>query len=80
MAQAAAEGKLDEFLKQEMPDNEYARNLASMMMGMTGMMLNMGTAGNHASRQPQGQEEHPGETPAPAGEPGRKFRTMFARR
>jgi hypothetical protein len=38
MAQAAAEGKLDEFLKKEMPDNEYARNLASMMMGMTGMM------------------------------------------
>lgn len=38
MAQAAAEGKLDEFLKQEMPDNEYARNLVNMMMGMTGMM------------------------------------------
>jgi hypothetical protein len=38
MAAAAAEGKLDDFLKQEMPDNEYARNLASMMMGMTGMM------------------------------------------
>ncbi len=38
MAMAAAEGKLDEFLKKEMPDNEYARNLASMMMGMTGMM------------------------------------------
>jgi len=38
MAAAMAEGKLDEFLKQEMPDNEYARNLAGMMMGMTGMM------------------------------------------
>ncbi len=38
MAIAAAEGKLDEFLKKELPDNEYARNLASMMMGMTGMM------------------------------------------
>ncbi len=38
MAQAAAEGRLDEFLKKEMPDNEYARNLAGMMMGMTGMM------------------------------------------
>lgn len=38
MAVAMAEGKLDEFLQQEMPDNEYARNLATMMMGMTGMM------------------------------------------
>ena len=38
MAQAAVEGKLDEFLKKEMPDNENARNLAGMMMGMTGMM------------------------------------------
>jgi hypothetical protein len=38
MTLAAAEGKLDEFMKQEMPDNAYARNLASMMMGMTGMM------------------------------------------
>ncbi len=38
MAAAQAAGKLDEFLKEEMPDNEYARNLAAMMMGMTGMM------------------------------------------
>ncbi len=38
MAAAMAEGKLDEFIKQEMPDNDYARQLASMMMGMTGMM------------------------------------------
>jgi hypothetical protein len=38
MAQAMAEGKLDEFLQQEMPDNEAARKMAAMMMGMTGMM------------------------------------------
>ncbi len=44
MAAAVAEGKLDEFLKQEMPDNEYARNLATMMMGMTGMMPAGGAA------------------------------------
>ena len=44
MAQAMAEGKLDEFLKKEMPDNEYARNLAGMMMGMTGMMMPGATA------------------------------------
>jgi ABC-type sugar transport system ATPase subunit len=37
MAAAMAEGKLDEFMKEEMPDNEYARTLAAMMMGMTGM-------------------------------------------
>jgi hypothetical protein len=38
MAAAMVEGKLDEFIRHEMPDNEYARNLASMMMGMTGML------------------------------------------
>jgi hypothetical protein len=38
MAAAMAEGTLDEFIKQEMPDNEYAKSLASMMMGMTGML------------------------------------------
>ena len=38
MAAAMVEGKLDEFIKQEWPDNEYARNLTSMMMGMTGML------------------------------------------
>jgi hypothetical protein len=38
MAQAMAEGKLDEFLQKEMPNNEAARKMAAMMMGMTGMM------------------------------------------
>jgi len=38
MAVAMAEGRLDEFLKNNMPDNEHARKLAEMMMGMTGMM------------------------------------------
>lgn len=38
MAMAMAQGKLDDFLEKEMPDNEYARKLAHMMMGMTGMM------------------------------------------
>jgi hypothetical protein len=38
MAAAMAEGTLDEFIKREMPDNEYAKSLASMMMGMTGML------------------------------------------
>jgi hypothetical protein len=38
MAAAMAEGKLDDFLKQELSDNEYTRSLATMMMGMTGML------------------------------------------
>lgn len=38
MAVAAAEGRLDEFLKKNMPDSEHAQTLAKMMMGMTGMM------------------------------------------
>jgi hypothetical protein len=55
MAAAMAEGKLDEFLKQEMPDNAYARNLATMMMGMTGMMPPGGApAPSHA---PEGNEQ-----------------------
>src|SRR5512134_3924390 len=37
MAEAAAQGKLGEFLGAELPDSEHARALASMMMGMTGM-------------------------------------------
>ena len=42
MAMAMAEGRLDEFIKQNLPDNEHARKLAMMMMGMTGMMPPMG--------------------------------------
>jgi hypothetical protein len=38
MAAAMAEGKLEEFLTEEIPDNEHARKLANMMMGMSGMM------------------------------------------
>ncbi len=37
MAMAMAKGRLDEFIKEELPDNEHARKLAEMMMGMTGM-------------------------------------------
>jgi hypothetical protein len=38
MAMAAAEGKLDEYLEQEIPEGEYAKKLARMMMGMTGIL------------------------------------------
>lgn len=56
MAAAMAEGKLDDFLKQEVPDNEYARNLVAMMMSMTGML----PAGNRVpSSQPSSPVKQP---------------------
>lgn len=59
MAQAMAEGKLDEFLQQEMPDNEAARKMATMMMGMTGMM----PMGGPPMAPPSPAQEQP--SPAP---------------
>jgi hypothetical protein len=38
MALAAAEGRLEEFLQHEIPGGDAARNLALMMMGMSGML------------------------------------------
>jgi hypothetical protein len=38
MASAMAEGRLEEFLKEEMPDSEHARTLTMMMLGMTGIL------------------------------------------
>jgi hypothetical protein len=38
MALAAAEGRLEEFLQHEIPAGDHARNLAMMMMGMSGML------------------------------------------
>jgi len=64
MAAALAEGKLDEFLKQEIPDNDYARNLASMMMGMTGMMPSGGMPQAKAQEKPQAPESETSEGPA----------------
>jgi len=37
MAMAMAEGRLDAFMKENLPDNEQTRQLAMMMMSMTGM-------------------------------------------
>jgi hypothetical protein len=37
IALAAAEGRLEEFIKNEIPGGEHAKKLVSMMMGMTGM-------------------------------------------
>ena len=70
MAAAMAEGKLDEFIKQEMPDNDYARKLASMMMGMTGMMPmgSVPTVPSPAEQQPQSSASVPTEQVLPAAE------------
>jgi hypothetical protein len=38
IAKAISEGRFEEFMKTEIPDNEYAGKLVSMMMGMTGML------------------------------------------
>jgi len=38
MALAAAEGRIEEFLQHEIPEGDAARNLAMMMMGMSGML------------------------------------------
>ncbi len=56
MAVAMAQGKLDDFMKEEMPDNDYARTLAAMMMGMTGMMVPGGMPSGGEKRE----EEHSG--------------------
>lgn len=63
---AMAEGRLEEFLKTEVPDNEHARRLVSLMMGMTGMAPFQGMP----SGAPQERSDEPaGETPQEAGQP-----------
>src|SRR5512134_1191957 len=66
IAQAAAEGKLDEFIRQEVPDNEYARGLVSMMLGMTGMLPPEGlkpAPTGEKTADTGGEAETPGEPP-----------------
>jgi hypothetical protein len=67
LAMAAAEGKLDEYMQKHLPDNEQARKLAMMMLGMSGMggmMPQMGFPGPEGAaevpadgRPGQGQQE-----------------------
>jgi len=63
MALAAAEGRLEEFLQHEIPEGDHARNLAMMMMGMSGMMPLEVPAG-----PPQAVSPHPPVAPAPAAQ------------
>jgi hypothetical protein len=57
MAAAAAVGKLEEFLKENMPDSEHAQALAKMMMGMTGMMPTGGMTAPMPPIQPPAAKE-----------------------
>jgi hypothetical protein len=72
MAQAMAEGSLDEFLTKEMPDNEAARKLATMMMGMTGMMpmgeSHMAPTAPVPEQQPLSPEANAAEKVSPSGD------------
>jgi len=63
LAAAMAEGRLDEFMKQELPDNEHARTLAMMMMGMSGMMPPQGLP-SVQENEPQGQSVNPPSEPS----------------
>jgi len=73
MAVAAATGNLDQFMQQHIPDNEHARKLALMMMGMTGMMPPGGFPGSGteamqppvATVQPEQTAEAASETEVP---------------
>jgi hypothetical protein len=71
MAEAIAQGTLDEFLTKEMPDNEVARKLATMMMGMTGMMPMGGVPAAPSPapvQQPLSSEMNAAEQVSPSGD------------
>jgi len=59
MAEAAALGKLKEFMTEELPDSEHARKLAGMMMGMTGMMPQAGPSAKENKEAPAGETSVP---------------------
>ncbi|MGC2063616.1 MAG: hypothetical protein WA610_11615, partial [Thermodesulfovibrionales bacterium] len=60
MAMAAAAGKIEQFMEEALPDSEHARKLATMMMGMTGMMPPAQTQASPAAGQdrPQSQSQN----------------------
>lgn len=71
IAEALAGGRLNDFMKSEIPDSEQARTLVSMMMGMTGMLPPEGLK-NTGEEESSGTspEETSGEVPSAAGPPG----------
>jgi len=64
IAMAMSEGKLEEFMEKELPDNEYARSLAMMMLGMTGMASGRSSPASAAtsSENEKGEAERAGES------------------
>ncbi|HEY6000888.1 MAG TPA: hypothetical protein VI078_16495 [bacterium] len=68
LAQAAAEGRLDEVLQHEIPEGEHARTLAMMMLGMSGMMP-PGAAGPAGMPGVEGMAALAGTAGAPADGP-----------
>jgi len=68
---AASKGKLDEFMKDKLPDSEHARKLAEMMMGMTGMMPPVSEKKEQTEEKPHmAQENNSGpEDARPPGQP-----------
>ena len=69
MAIAAAEGRLNEYLEQEIPEGEYAKKLTMMMMGMTGILP-----------QEEGlpADEHAQSSPSEAAETGSRRKVRLA--
>ncbi|HSB30566.1 MAG TPA: hypothetical protein VLD55_03100 [Candidatus Sulfobium mesophilum] len=67
IAHAAAEGRLEDFLKKEVPDNDYARKLVSMMMGMTGMAPVMDTKDSPKASTPSAEAEPASQPEVPPG-------------
>jgi len=64
MALAAAEGRLEEFLQHELPEGDHARNLAMMMMGMSGMLPTEMPAGPAQTGSPNGAPPQAAALPA----------------
>lgn len=64
IAEAMAEGRLEEFVGRELPDSPYARELATMMMGMTGI-LPPGGAGRGSAGAPAPDSAGAGDPAAP---------------
>ncbi|MEW6108456.1 MAG: hypothetical protein AB1632_04695 [Nitrospirota bacterium] len=58
LAMAMAEGKFEEFLKNNLPDSEHARKLAEMMMGMTGMFSPGGLPEQKKYKSPDDSEAY----------------------
>jgi hypothetical protein len=69
MAKAMADGTLEEFLRKELPENEHARKLAEMMMGMTGIVSSEGPSGSPVPKKGARSEKNEAIQPDPSVQP-----------